>query len=159
MLDDFMVNEIPEFTGQESEYELNTPKFGKYTFQIWENIMKNINNRDLVRMMNLLNDNPNINLSNMKYVVESANKTGAATIRIAYPNNAQSRLFVLNTMKYRNLLTKIGDGLYMYYSNRSPYALIWDEKQNKLRKMADGHYRHNKPENRLQHRRRAGCDE
>lgn len=136
MLNDFMVNEIPEFTGQESEYELNTPKFGKYTFQIWENIMKNINNRDLVRMMNLLNDNPNINLSNMKYVVESAKKTGAATIRIAYPNNAQSRLFVLNTMKYRNLLTKIGDGLYMYYSNRSPYALIWDEKQNKLYKKA-----------------------
>lgn len=136
MLNDFMVNEIPEFTGQESEYELNTPKFGKYTFQIWENIMKNINNRDLVRMMDLLNDNPNINLSNMKYVVESAKKTGAATIRIAYPNNAQSRLFVLNTMKYRNLLTKIGDGLYMYYSNRSPYALIWDEKQNKLYKKA-----------------------
>ena len=64
-----MVNEIPEFTGQESEYELNTPKFGRYTFQIWENIMKNINNKDLVRMMDLLNDNPNINLSNMKYVV------------------------------------------------------------------------------------------
>ena len=39
-------------------------------------------------------------------------------------------------MKYRNLLTKIGDGLYMYYSNRSPYALIWDEKQNKLYKKA-----------------------
>lgn len=136
MLDDFMVNEIPEFTGQESEYELNTPKFGKYTFQIWENIMKNINNRDLVRMMDLLNENPNINLSNMKYVVESAKKTGAATIRIAYPNNAQSRSFVLNTMKYRNLLTKIGDGLYMYYSNKSPYALIWDEKQNKLYKKA-----------------------
>ena len=88
MLDDFMVNEIPQFTGQESEYELNTPKFGKYTFQIWENIMKNINNRDLVRMMDLLNDNPNINLSNMKYVVESAKKTGAAKLRIAYPNNA-----------------------------------------------------------------------
>ena len=136
MLDNFMVNEIPEFTGQESEYELNTPKFGKYTFQIWENIMKNINNKDLVRMMDLLNDNPNINLSNMKYVVESAKKTGAATMRIAYPNNAQSRSFVLNTMKYRNLLTKIGDGLYMYYSNRSPYALIWDEKQNKLYKKA-----------------------
>ena len=136
MLDNFMVNEIPEFTGQESEYELNTPKFGKYTFQIWENIMKNINNKDLVRMMDLLNDNPNINLSNMKYVVESAKKTGAAKLRIAYPNNAQSRSFVLNTMKYRNLLTKIGDGLYMYYSNRSPYALIWDEKQNKLYKKA-----------------------
>lgn len=136
MLDNFMVNEIPEFTGQESEYELNTPKFGRYTFQIWENIMKNINNKDLVRMMNLLNDNPNINLSNMKYVVESAKKTGAAKLRIAYPNNAQSRSFVLNTMKYRNLLTKIGDGLYMYYSNRSPYALIWDEKQNKLYKKA-----------------------
>lgn len=136
MLDNFMVNEIPEFTGQESEYELNTPKFGKYTFQIWENIMKNINNKDLVRMMDLLNANPNINLSNMKYVVESAKKTGAAKIRIAYPDNAQSRSFVLNTMKYRNLLTKIGDGLYMYYSNRSPYALIWDEKQNKLYKKA-----------------------
>lgn len=136
MLDNFMVNEIPEFTGQESEYELNTPKFGRYTFQIWENIMKNINNKDLVRMMDLLNDNPNINLSNMKYVVESAKKTGAAKLRIAYPNNAQSRSFVLNTMKYRNLLTKIGDGLYMYYSNRSPYALIWDEKQNKLYKKA-----------------------
>lgn len=136
MLDDFMVNEIPEFTGQESEYKLNTPKFGRYTFQIWENIMKNINNKDLVRMMDLLNDNPNINLSNMKYVVESAKKTGAAKLRIAYPNNAQSRSFVLNTMKYRNLLTKIGDGLYMYYSNRSPYALIWDEKQNKLYKKA-----------------------
>lgn len=136
MLNDFMVNEIPEFTGQESEYELNTPKFGKYTFQIWENIMKNINNRDLVRMMDLLNENPNINLSNMKYVVESAKKTGAAKLRIVYPNNAQSRSFVLNTMKYRNLLTKIGDGLYMYYSNRSPYALIWDEKQNKLYKKA-----------------------
>lgn len=136
MLDDFMVNEIPEFTGQESEYELNTPKFGRYTFQIWENIMKNINNKDLVRMMDLLNDNLNINLSNMKYVVESAKKTGAAKLRIAYPNNAQSRSFVLNTMKYRNLLTKIGDGLYMYYSNRSPYALIWDEKQNKLYKKA-----------------------
>lgn len=136
MLDDFMVNEIPEFTGQESEYELNTPKFGRYTFQIWENIMKNINNKDLVRMMDLLNDNPNINLSNMKYVVESAKKTSAAKLRIAYPNNAQSRSFVLNTMKYRNLLTKIGDGLYMYYSNRSPYALIWDEKQNKLYKKA-----------------------
>lgn len=136
MLDNFMVNEIPEFTGQESEYDLNTPKFGRYTFQIWENIMKNINNKDLVRMMDLLNDNPNINLSNMKYVVESAKKTGAAKLRIAYPNNAQSRSFVLNTMKYRNLLTKIGDGLYMYYSNRSPYALIWDEKQNKLYKKA-----------------------
>ena len=136
MLDNFMVNEIPEFTGQESEYELNTPKFGKYTFQIWENIMKNINNKDLVRIMDLLNDNPNINLSNMKYVVESAKKTGAAKLRIAYPNNAQSRSFVLNTMKYRNLLTKIRDGLYMYYSNRSPYALIWDEKQNKLYKKA-----------------------
>ena len=136
MLDNFMVNEIPEFTGQESEYELNTPKFGRYTFQIWENIMKNINNNDLVRMMDLLNDNPNINLSNMKYVVESAKKTGAAKLRIAYPDNAQSRSFVLNTMKYRNLLTKIGDGLYMYYSNRSPYALIWDEKQNKLYKKA-----------------------
>lgn len=136
MLDNFMVNEIPEFTGQESEYELNTPKFGKYTFQIWENIMKNINNKDLVRMMDLLNDNPNINLSNMKYVVESAKKTGAAKLRIAYPDNAQSRSFVLNSMKYRNLLTKIGDGLYMYYSNRSPYALIWDEKQNKLYKKA-----------------------
>ena len=136
MLDNFMVNEIPEFTGQESEYELNTPKFGKYTFQIWENIMKNINNKDLVKMMDLLNDNPNINLSNMKYVVESAKKTGAAKLRIAYPDNAQSRSFVLNTMKYRNLLTKIGDGLYMYYSNRSPYALIWDEKQNKLYKKA-----------------------
>ena len=136
MLDNFMVNEIPEFTGQESEYELNTPKFGRYTFQIWENIMKNINNKDLVRMMDLLNDNPNINLSNMKYVVESAKKTGAAKLRIAYPNNAQSKSFVLNTMKYRNLLTKIGDGLYMYYSNRSPYALIWDEKQNKLYKKA-----------------------
>lgn len=136
MLDNFMVNEIPEFTGQESEYELNTPKFGRYTFQIWENIMKNINNKDLVRMMDLLNDNPNINLSNMKYVVESAKKTGAAKLRIAYPDNAQSRSFVLNTMKYRNLLTKIGDGLYMYYSNRSPYALIWDEKQNKLYKKA-----------------------
>lgn len=136
MLGNFMVNEIPEFTGQESEYELNTPKFGKYTFQIWENIMKNINNKDLVRMMDLLNDNPNINLSNMKYVVESAKKTGAAKLRIAYPDNAQSRSFVLNTMKYRNLLTKIGDGLYMYYSNRSPYALIWDEKQNKLYKKA-----------------------
>ena len=136
ILDNFMVNEIPEFTGQESEYELNTPKFGKYTFQIWENIMKNINNKDLVRMMDLLNDNPNINLSNMKYVVESAKKTGAAKLRIAYPDNAQSRSFVLNTMKYRNLLTKIGDGLYMYYSNRSPYALIWDEKQNKLYKKA-----------------------
>ena len=136
MLDNFMVNEIPEFTGQESEYELNTPKFGRYTFQIWENIMKNINNKDLVRIMDLLNDNPNINLSNMKYVVESAKKTGAAKLRIAYPNNAQSRSFVLNTMKYRNLLTKIGDGLYMYYSNRSPYALIWDEKQNKLYKKA-----------------------
>lgn len=136
MLDNFMVNEIPEFTGQESEYELNTPKFGRYTFQIWENIMKNINNKDLVRMMDLLNDNPNINLSNMKYVVESAKKTGAAKLRIAYPNNAQSRSFVLNTMKYRNLLTKIGDGLYMYYSNKSPYALIWDEKQNKLYKKA-----------------------
>lgn len=136
LLDNFMVSEIPEFTGQESEYELNTPKFGRYTFQIWENIMKNINNKDLVRMMDLLNDNPNINLSNMKYVVESAKKTGAAKLRIAYPNNAQSRSFVLNTMKYRNLLTKIGDGLYMYYSNRSPYALIWDEKQNKLYKKA-----------------------
>lgn len=136
MLDNFMVNEIPEFTGQESEYELNTPKFGRYTFQIWENIMKNINNNDLVRMMDLLNDNTNINLSNMKYVVESAKKTGAAKLRIAYPDNAQSRSFVLNTMKYRNLLTKIGDGLYMYYSNRSPYALIWDEKQNKLYKKA-----------------------
>lgn len=136
MLDNFMVNEIPEFTGQESEYELNTPKFGKYTFQIWENIMKNINNKDLVRMMDLLNANTNINLSNMKYVVESAKKTGAAKIRIVYPDNAQSRSFVLNTMKYRNLLTKIGDGLYMYYSNRSPYALIWDEKQNKLYKKA-----------------------
>ena len=136
MLDNFMVNEIPEFTGQESEYELNTPKFGRYTFQIWENIIKNINNKDLVRMMDLLNDNPNINLSNMKYVVESAKKTGAAKLRIAYPDNAQSRSFVLNTMKYRNLLTKIGDGLYMYYSNRSPYALIWDEKQNKLYKKA-----------------------
>ena len=136
MLDNFMINEIPEFTGQESEYELNTPKFGRYTFQIWENIMKNINNKDLVRMMDLLNDNPNINLSNMKYVVESAKKTGAAKLRIAYPDNAQSRSFVLNTMKYRNLLTKIGDGLYMYYSNRSPYALIWDEKQNKLYKKA-----------------------
>lgn len=136
MLDDFMVNEIPEFTGQESEYELNTPKFGKYTFQIWENIMKNINNKDLVRMMDLLNDNPNINLSNMKYVIESAKKTGAAKLHIAYPNNAQSRSFILNTMKYRNLLTKIGDGLYMYYSNKSPYALIWDEKQNKLYKKA-----------------------
>lgn len=136
LLDNFMVSEIPEFTGQESEYELNTPKFGRYTFQIWENIMKNINNKDLVRMMDLLNDNPNINLSNMKYVVESAKKTGAAKLRIAYPNNAQSRSFVLNTMKYRNLLTKIGDGLYIYYSNRSPYALIWDEKQNKLYKKA-----------------------
>lgn len=136
LLDNFMNAEIPEFTGQESGYELNTPKFGKYTFQIWENIMKNINNRDLVRMMDLLNDNPNINLSNMKYVVESAKKTGAAKLRIAYPNNAQSRSFVLNTMKYRNLLTKIGDGLYMYYSNKSPYALIWDEKQNKLYKKA-----------------------
>lgn len=136
LLDNFMVSEIPEFTGQESEYELNTPKFGRYTFQIWENIMKNINNKDLVRMMDLLNNNPNINLSNMKYVVESAKKTGAAKLRIAYPNNAQSRSFVLNTMKYRNLLTKIGDGLYMYYSNRSPYALIWDEKQNKLYKKA-----------------------
>lgn len=136
MLDNFMVSEIPEFTGQESEYELNTPKFGKYTFQIWENIMKNINNKDLVRMMDLLNDNPNINLSNMKYVVESAKKTGAAKLRIAYPDNAQSRSFVLNTMKYRNLLTKIGDGLYMYYSNKSPYALIWDERQNKLYKKA-----------------------
>lgn len=136
MLDDFMVNEIPEFTGQESEYELNTPKFGRYTFQIWENIMKNINNKDLVRMMDLLNDNPNINLSNMKYVVESAKKTGAAKLRIAYPNNAQSRSFVLNTMKYRNLLTKIGDGLYMYYSNKSPYALIWDSVQKKLYKKA-----------------------
>ena len=136
MLDNFMVNEIPEFTGQESEYELNTPKFGRYTFQIWENIMKNINNKDLVRMMDLLNDNPNINLSNMKYVVESAKKTGADKLRIAYPDNTQSRSFVLNTMKYRNLLTKIGDGLYMYYSNRSPYALIWDEKQNKLYKKA-----------------------
>lgn len=136
MLDNFMVNEIPEFTGQESEYELNTPKFGKYTFQIWKNIMKNINNKDLVRMMDLLNDKPNINLSNMKYVVESAKKTGAAKLHIAYPDNAQSRSFVLNTMKYRNLLTKIGDGLYMYYSNRSPYALIWDEKQNKLYKKA-----------------------
>lgn len=136
LLDNFMVSEIPEFTGQESEYELNTPKFGRYTFQIWENIMKNINNKDLVRMMDLLNDNPNINLSNMKYVVESAKKTGAAKLRIAYPDNAQSRSFVLNTMKYRNLLTKIGDGLYMYYSNRSPYALIWDEKQNKLYKKA-----------------------
>lgn len=136
MLDNFMANEIPEFTGQESEYELNTPKFGRYTFQIWENIMKNINNKDLVRMMDLLNDNPNINLSNIKYVVESAKKTGAAKLRIAYPNNAQSRSFVLNTMKYRNLLTKIGDGLYMYYSNRSPYAIIWDEKQNKLYKKA-----------------------
>lgn len=136
MLDNFMVNEIPEFTGQESEYELNTPKFGRYTFQIWENIMKNINNKNLVRMMDLLNDNPNINLSNMKYVVESAKKTGAAKLRIAYPDNAQSKSFVLNTMKYRNLLTKIGDGLYMYYSNRSPYALIWDEKQNKLYKKA-----------------------
>lgn len=136
LLDNFMVSEIPEFTGQESEYELNTPKFGRYTFQIWENIMKNINNKDLVRMMDLLNDNSNINLSNMKYVVESAKKTGAAKLRIAYPDNAQSRSFVLNTMKYRNLLTKIGDGLYMYYSNRSPYALIWDEKQNKLYKKA-----------------------
>lgn len=136
LLDNFMINEIPEFTGQESEYELNTPKFGRYTFQIWENIMKNINNNDLVRMMDLLNDNTNINLSNMKYVVESAKKTGAAKLRIAYPDNAQSRSFVLNTMKYRNLLTKIGDGLYMYYSNRSPYALIWDEKQNKLYKKA-----------------------
>ena len=136
MLDNFMVNEIPEFTGQESEYELNTPKFGRYTFQIWENIMKNINNNDLVRMMDLLNDNPNINLSNMKYVVESAKKTGAAKLRIAYPDNAQSRSFVLNTMKYRNLLTKIGEGLYMYNSDRSPYALIWDEKQNKLYKKA-----------------------
>lgn len=136
LLDNFMINEIPEFTGQESEYKLNTPKFGRYTFQIWENIMKNINNNDLVRMMDLLNDNTNINLSNMKYVVESAKKTGAAKLRIAYPDNAQSRSFVLNTMKYRNLLTKIGDGLYMYYSNRSPYALIWDEKQNKLYKKA-----------------------
>ena len=136
LLDNFMVSEIPEFTGQESEYELNTPKFGRYTFQIWENIMKNINNNDLVRMMDLLNDNPNINLSNMKYVVESAKKTGAAKLRIAYPDNAQSRSFVLNTMKYRNLLTKIRDGLYMYYSNRSPYALIWDERQNKLYKKA-----------------------
>lgn len=137
MLDDFMVNEIPEFTGQEESYWVNPdikldPKYTRTVIDI----LANMSNDDIVRSLNILNDHQDADFNKISYFKEAAKKMKLNGARISFPTNKQSRYMLMQVLKNRNLLTDLGNGNYMYYSNKSPYALIWDSIQKKLYKKA-----------------------
>ena len=137
MLDNFMVNEIPEFTGQEESYWVNPdikldPKYTRTVIDI----LANMSNDDIVRSLNILNDHQDADFNKISYFKEAAKKMKLNGARISFPTNKQSRYMLMQVLKNRNLLTDLGNGNYMYYSNKSPYALIWDSVQNKLYKKA-----------------------
>ena len=137
MLDDFMVNEIPEFTGQEESYWVNPdikldPKYTRTVI----NILANMSNDDIVRSLNILNDHQDADFNKISYFKEAAKKMKLNGVHISFPTNKQSRYMLMQVLKNRNLLTDLGNGNYMYYSNKSPYALIWDSVQKKLYKKA-----------------------
>ena len=137
MLDNFMVNEIPEFTGQEESYWVN-PNIKldpKYTRTVID-ILANMSNDDIVRSLNILNDHQDADFNKISYFKEAAKKMKLNGARISFPTNKQSRYMLMQVLKNRNLLTDLGNGNYMYYSNKSPYALIWDSVQKKLYKKA-----------------------
>lgn len=137
MLDNFMVNEIPEFTGQEESYWVNPdikldPKYTRTVIDI----LANMSNDDIVRSLNILNDHQDADFNKISYFKEAAKKMKLNGARISFPTNKQSRYMLMQVLKNRNLLTDLGNGNYMYYSNKSPYALIWDSVQKKLYKKA-----------------------
>ena len=137
MLDNFMVNEIPEFTGQEESYWVNPdikldPKYTRTVI----NILANMSNDDIVRSLNILNDHQDADFNKISYFKEAAKKMKLNGVHISFPTNKQSRYMLMQVLKNRNLLTDLGNGNYMYYSNKSPYALIWDSVQKKLYKKA-----------------------
>lgn len=137
MLDNFMVNEIPEFTGQEESYWVNPdikldPKYTRTVI----NILANMSNDDIVRSLNILNDHQDVDFNKISYFKEAAKKMKLNGVHISFPTNKQSRYMLMQVLKNRNLLTDLGNGNYMYYSNKSPYALIWDSVQKKLYKKA-----------------------
>lgn len=137
MLDYFMVNEIPEFTGQEESYWVNPdikldPKYTRTVIDI----LANMSNDDIVRSLNILNDHQDADFNKISYFKEAAKKMKLNGARISFPTNKQSRYMLMQVLKNRNLLTDLGNGNYMYYSNKSPYALIWDSIQKKLYKKA-----------------------
>lgn len=137
MLDNFMVNEIPEFTGQEESYWVNPdikldPKYTRTVIDI----LANMSNDDIVRSLNILNDHQDADFNKISYFKEAAKKMKLNGARISFPTNKQSRYMLMQVLKNRNLLTDLGNGNYMYYSNKSPYALIWNSVQKKLYKKA-----------------------
>ena len=137
VLENYMTTEIPEYTGKEESYNVDTNlKFGKGTQQIWGNMMRIISNEALIKMLLLLNNDPKLTLDKFDYIQRAAKQTGADKLRFVMPTSDQAKYLILGNLKSRNLLTDIGDGKYMYYINKSPYALIWDTKQKKLFKTA-----------------------
>ena len=133
MLDNFMVNEIPEFAGQEESYWVNPdikldPKYTRTVIDI----LANMSNDDIVRSLNILNDHQDADFNKISYFKEAAKKMKLNGVHISFPTNKQSRYMLMQVLKNRNLLTDLGNGNYMYYSNKSPYALIWDSVQKKL---------------------------
>lgn len=137
LLDNFMVNEIPEFTGKEESYWVNPdikldPKYTRTVIDI----LANMSNDDIVRSLNILNDHQDAGFNKISYFKEAAKKMKLNGAYISFPTNKQSRYMLMQVLKNRNLLTDLGNGNYMYYSNRSPYALIWDSVQKKLYKKA-----------------------
>lgn len=137
MLDNFMVNEIPEFAGQEESYWVNPdikldPKYTRTVIDI----LANMSNDDIVRSLNILNDHQDADFNKISYFKEAAKKMKLNGVHISFPTNKQSRYMLMQVLKNRNLLTDLGNGNYMYYSNKSPYALIWDSVQKKLYKKA-----------------------
>ena len=136
-LENYMTTEIPEYTGKEEFYWVNpdTDKYGGYLNGTIK-ILQNMSDDDIVDTLNKLNDHQEIDFNSIKRFRQTQQKLNFNSSQVLIPTNKQSRYMLMRILKTRNLLTDIGDGKYMYYTNKSPYALIWDTKQKKLFKTA-----------------------
>lgn len=137
VLENYMTTEIPEYTGKEEFYWVNpdTDKYGGYLNGTIK-ILQNMSDDDIVDTLNKLNEHQDIDFNSIKRFRQTQQKLNFASSSVLIPTNKQSRYMLMRILKSRNLLTDIGDGKYMYYTNKSPYALIWDTKQKKLFKTA-----------------------
>lgn len=137
VLENYMTTEIPEYTGKEEFYWVNpdTDKYGGYLNGTIK-ILQNMSDDDIVDTLNKLNDHQEIDFNSIKRFRQTQQKLNFNSSSVLIPTNKQSRYMLMRILKSRNLLTDMGDGKYLYYTNKSPYALVWDTKQKKLFKTA-----------------------
>lgn len=137
VLENYMTTEIPEYTGKEEFYWSNPElRVDENSGKILSSIFKEMSDQDAISVLNKLNEHQDANLNKIREFQAYAQKLKFNGIKIQMPTNKQSRYLILRLLQSRNLLTDMGDGKYLYYTNKSPYALIWDTKQKKLFKTA-----------------------